>query len=92
MILAELESHFGKGRSSSQHRRLQAGLKAAAGLRANPLACWARLASKVWLLPSMDSCRPDKPKNSTAGEAAPRDQRQLEYWGPGEYAYFHTGA
>lgn len=92
MTLAGLESHFGKDRSSSQRQRPQAGIKAAASLRANPLACWARLASKVWLLFSTGSCRPNKPKISTAGEMAPRGQRQLEYWGPGKYAHFHIGS
>ena len=92
VTLAELESHFGKGRSSSQHQRLQAGIKAAAGLMANPPARRARLTSKVWLQFSKGSCRPNKPKISAAGGAAPRGQRQLEYWGPGESAHFHTGS
>lgn len=38
VTLAELETSFGKGRSSSQHQRLQAGLEAAASLMANPHA------------------------------------------------------
>lgn len=62
-MLAELETHFGKGRSSSQHQRLQAGIKAAASLMANPPACQAKLSSKVWLLFSKGICRPNKSKN-----------------------------